>query len=245
MAEFSPMRTGQLVVRYHSPRRRGWVIGAVLLLALLMYGMYELGRYRGGYNQLAELQRRSELTERISTLEQENEKLRIIAADAQLARDVERKAYAEVEKTLEDLQAQVLRHREELAFYRGIVSPDDGIGGLRIQSFHVLPGGVEHHYRLRLVLVQSLRQDAVVSGGVSIQIEGVQDGAPKVLLLADAGVKTRADGQLPFQFRYFQNLEEDLQLPERFEPRSVTVEVRAGRAEPVRQSYPWQIEAEG
>ena len=127
---------------------------------------------------------------------------------AELARDVDRKAYADVEKDLAHLQAKVLKHQEELTFYRGIVSPEDGIGGLRIQRFQVLPGGVENSFRLRLVLVQSMRQDAVVSGAVVLQIEGVRDNKPTQLTLAEAGGETRADGQVPFQFRYFQNLEQ-------------------------------------
>ena len=57
--------------------------------------------------------------------------------------------------------------------------------------------------------------------------------------------KTRADGQLPFQFRYFQNLEQDVVLPAGFEPRAVNVEVRSARQAPVRESYPWQVQAEG
>ena len=47
----------------------------------------------------------------------------------------------QVSAALEDLQAQVLKQREELTFYRGIVSPEDGIGGLRIQGFQVQSGG--------------------------------------------------------------------------------------------------------
>ena len=69
---------------------------------------------------------------------------------------------------------------------------------------------------------------------------------PAQLALADMrGAKTRADGQLPFQFRYFQNLEQDVVLPEGFEPRAVNVEVRSPRQTPVRESYPWQVQAEG
>ena len=134
-------------------------------------------------------------------------------------------------------------------------SPDPGgvklgqaagnIGGLRIQRFQVLNAGAEQHFRLRLVLVQSMRQDAVVSGGVGIQIEGVQADRPTQLTLTEVGAKTRADGQLPFQFRYFQNLEQDVVLPAGFEPRAVTVEVHSPRQAAVRESYPWQVLAEG
>jgi hypothetical protein len=246
MADSAPMRTGRLVVRYHSPWRGRWlVVAGVLGGLLLLYLMYEWGRFEGGYSKFAEIQRRRELSAQIESLQEENQKLRAEIASAQLARDVDRKAYADVEKNLADLQAQVLRHREELTFYRGIVSPEDGIGGLRIQSFHVLAGAAERQYRVRLVLVQSMRQDSVVSGAVNVQIEGVRDNRPIVLSLADVGGKTRADGQVPIQFRYFQNLEQDIALPEGFEPRAVNVEVRSGRLDPVRESYPWQVQAEG
>lgn len=246
MPDSSAMRTGRMVVRYHSPwRRRSVLVGAVLGAIVLVYGIYEWGRFQGGYSRFAEIQQRRELASKIEALEDANAKLRADVAAAQLARDVDKKSYADVEKNLADLQAQVLKHREELTFYRGIVSPEDGIGGLRIQRFQVLEGGVDDHYRLRLVLVQSMRQDAVVSGSVIIEIEGVRDNKPVQLTLAEAGGETRADGQVPFQFRYFQNLEQKITLPEGFEPKAVNVEVRSARLAPVRESFPWQVQAEG
>jgi hypothetical protein len=47
-----------------------------------------------------------------------------------------------------------------------------------------------------------------------------------------------------FKFRYFQEIEQDIVLPPDFEPRAVTVEVRSGRLAPVKESYPWQVQAE-
>lgn len=250
MAEFSPLRTGAFVIRQHPTwRRRALLIGTVLGGIVALYLMYEWGRFEGGYSKFAELQHRREFAAKIETLQQENERLRAEVAAAELARSVDHKAYADVEKNLADLQAQVLKHREELTFYRGIVSPEDGIGGLRIQRFQVMPGAAERQYRLRLVLVQSMRQEAVVSGAAVVQIEGVRDNKPEQLTLPQvsekAGVNTRADGQLPFQFRYFQNLEQDIVLPEGFEPRAVNIEVRSARLAPVRESYPWRVQAEG
>lgn len=246
MADFAPMRTGQLVVRYHSSwRRRAVLIGAALGALVLLYAMYEWGRFEGGYSKFSEVQRRRELKAQIDALQSENEKLRAQIAAAELDREVEGKSYADVKNDLADLQAQVLKAREELTFYRGIVSPEDGIGGLRVQRFEVLRGAAENQYRLRLVLQQSLRQDAVVSGAVSIAINGVRENRPVTLTLAQVGGKTRADGLAPFQFRYFQNLEQDVVLPEGFEPRAVNVEVRSSRLAPVRESYPWQVQAEG
>lgn len=245
MAEHPSMRTGRLVVSYHSPwRRRSVAIGLVVGLVVLLVGVFEFGRYRSGYSKLAEMQHRRELAETIESLEADNAALRQAVAAAELARDVDKKAYSDVEKNLADLQAQVLKHREELTFYRGIVSPEDGIGGLRIQRFQILPGGADEHYRLRIVLVQSMRQDAFVSGSVSVEIEGVQDSKPSLLPLAQAVNDGTAQAQLPFRFRYFQNIEQDIVLPAGFDPRAVTVEVKTPKLGPVRESYPWQVQVE-
>jgi len=245
MADSSAMRTGRLVVRYHSPwRRRSVLIGAIVVAILVMYGLYEWGRFEGGYSKFAELQHRRELNAKIEALEDANSKLRADVAAAELAREVDRKAYADVEKDLAGLQSKVLKHQEELTFYRGIVSPEDGIGGLRIQRFQVLPGGADNAFRLRLVLVQSMRQDAVVSGSVVLQIEGVRDNKPAQLTLAEAGGEARSDGQVPFQFRYFQNLEQAVTMPQGFVPKAVNVEVRSARSTPVRESFPWQVQTE-
>lgn len=239
------MRTRRLVVRYHSSwRRRSLLIATAVGALLSLYLVYEWGRFAGGYSKFAEIQRRRELTARIDGLEQENEKLRVAVAAAELARNVDDKAYADVEENLADLQAQVLKAREELTFYRGIVSPEDGIGGLRIQRFQVLPGGADRHYRLRIVLAQSMRQDAIVSGAVNVQIEGIRDNRPVQLGLGEAANGARTEGQLAFKFRYFQSLEHDIVLPEGFEPRAVNLEVRSARLAPVRESYPWQVQAE-
>lgn len=246
MPDFAPLRTGAFVIRQHPTwRRRAVLIGAALGGLIALYLMYEWGRFEGGYSKFAEIQQRRELNAKLESLQEENERLRAAVAAADLDRKVENKAYADVEKNLADLQAQVLKHREQLTFYRGIVSPEDGIGGLRIQRFQVLPGPAEHHYRLRLVLVQSMRQESVVSGSVVVQLEGVRENKPVLLPLSEAAETARADGQLPFQFRYFQNLEQDIVLPDGFEPRAVTVEVRSARMDPVRESYPWQVQSEG
>jgi hypothetical protein len=70
----------------------------------------------------------------------------------------------------------------------------------------------------------------------------VKDNKPVQLMLAEAGGETRADGLVPFQFRYFQNLEQTVTLPTGFEPKAVNVEVKSSRLAPVRESFPWQVQ---
>lgn len=242
MGEFAPLRTGQLVVRYHTPlKRRALLVGLVAGAVMTMYGAYELGRYRAGYDVLSAARQRGAMQTRLGELTDENEALRRDKASAQLNRDVNRRSYADVEKMLADLQAQLLRQREELAFYRGIVSPEDGIGGLRVQRFQVLPTDAERRFKLRLVLVQSMRQNTVASGSVQLEVSGVRgQEATRLTLPAIA----EAQSTLPFSFRYFQDLEQEVELPADFEPHSVEVHVRTARQAEVRESFPWKIQTE-
>jgi hypothetical protein len=246
MADMSAMRTGRLVVRYHAPwRRRSTLVVGIVLGLLILYIAYEWGRFEGGYSRIADIQRRREFNAQVETLKEDNEKLRATLASAELAHDVDQKAYKDVEKNLAELQSQLLKHREELTFYRGIVSPEDGVGGLRIERFQVTPGGGERQFHLSLVLVQSMRQEGSVSGSAQVAIEGVRDGKTEEIALNEAGGTTRSDGQVAFQFRHFQKVEQDVMLPEGFEPRAVNVEVRSGKLTPVKESFKWELQQEG
>lgn len=242
MGEFAPLRTGQLVVRYHTPlRRRALLVGWALLSLALIYGAYELGRYRAGYDMLSAARQRSALHAQVRELQVENGTLRRDKASAQLNREVSQRSYADVEKMVADLQAQLLRQREEVAFYRGIVSPEDGIGGLRVQRFQVVPAEVERHFKLRLVLVQSLRQNTVASGSVELEVSGLR-GQEAVRLALPA--IAQAHDSLPFSFRYFQDLEQEVELPADFEPHSVEIHVRSSHSPELRESFPWKIQTE-
>ena len=48
---------------------------------------------------------------------------------------------------------------DDLAFYRSIVSPADGIQGLRIQRFDVTQGARPREFVMKLTLVQAMRHD--------------------------------------------------------------------------------------
>jgi hypothetical protein len=241
MGEYAPIKPGQLVVRYHSPwRRRLMLIGAAVGAIVVVYGTYEWGRFDGGYSVFAMAQERRDHEAEKKALQVENAELRSRLTDSDMGRSVDRKSCADVESTFHDCQTESQRKDKELAFYRGIVSPEDGVGGLRIQRLDVL-GGTERHYKLRLVLMQSMRQDATVTGTFTVEIEGTRDKQPVRLGLAEAGGQVRDSGDVAFSFRYFQTIERELTLPEGFEPSAINVEVRSSRQQPLRQSFPWQV----
>ena len=178
--------------------------------------------------------------DQVEKLEFDNKRLHAKVGELEMARRLDRDAYGQVEATLGDLQSQLARQSDDLAFYRSIVSPVDGIQGLRIQRFEVLPGNEPRQVRLKLTLVQAMRHESIVAGLAQITLVGVKDDVPARFSVGDLLGKPRAE--LPFSFRYFQTIEQAVVLPEGFEPFEADVRVHSSKLRaPVQQAFAWKV----
>ncbi|MFK8032237.1 MAG: DUF6776 family protein [Gammaproteobacteria bacterium] len=241
------MATPKLVVKEHQPMRLGVIWGVALVLAVgTAYLMYEYGRYRGGYDSREANTTEAELRRELEEFEQSNSKLREEIALLETSDKIDEEAYEKVESMLGDLQAEVQNQKQELAFYRSIIAPEDGKRGLHIQEFRLTPAGSESEFRMRLVLVQAAnKHDRRVSGTVTMSIEGARDGAQTSYNIADLINGEDSEDNLGFSFRYFQNFERQLVLPTGFVPQRINVEVSPkGRvADNIKQSFDWSVKS--
>jgi hypothetical protein len=216
------------------------VLGAILLAGLAGWIGYGQGQRSAGHDAAAGADHRAVLEGQIERLEVDNKRLNAKVAELEMSRRLDRDAYGQVERTLGDLQSQLARQSDDLAFYRSIVSPADGIQGLRIQRFEVLPGAETREVRLKLTLVQAMRHESVVSGLAQITILGMKDDVPTRYTVGELLGKPRA--QLPFSFRYFQTIEQTVTLPEGFQAFETDVEVHSSKLRtPVEQVFPWKV----
>lgn len=233
-----------LVVRTYAPMRRALTVTALTVLgALALYVMYELGRFNAGYDRLAVSQERAEHEVIVERLKKANRELRTRLAELDTIRIGRAREQAEVSRSISELQAEVARQAQELAFYRGIVAQSARSTGVKIQQARISAGEKPRHYKVRLTLVRSVRPEDVASGTLALAAEGISNGQAKSLdLAALSGGKLR---ELRFNFRYFQNLEPEITLPSGFEPQRLTVEVRSSRrgVSPVTQTFPWMVDA--
>ncbi len=214
------------------------MVAALLVLALGGWGLYEAGRIQGGYNQFSAKARFNELEKQVRALEAENGRLRSEVALLETSRQVDRKAYEEVDASLADLQSQIQSQREELVFYRGIVSPEDGRSGLQVQDLEIIATERERAYRLSLVLIRAIKHDRRVNGVVNFAVEGDLDGAARTLTMTELAP---AEEPLEFNFRYFQDFEREIVLPQGFAPRRVQIEVmpRTKGVAAVSRTFDW------
>ena len=223
---------------------RGRVLGmrilAAVMLAAVGYLVFEFGRIQASYNIVDAANERQAYEDTIDGLEAQIRSLKEEIALLETHRDIDREAYKEVEASLTQLQAKIQEQTDAIAFYRGIVSPEDGAAGLKVQDLRLTRGQAEHSYNVRLVLVQSLKHDRKVSGDVNLSIQGEQEGAEVTYDYAQL-LPADAKSRWAFSFRYFQDFDREIVLPDGFTPERITIEVRSKTRsiDSIEESYSW------
>jgi hypothetical protein len=221
--------------------RPKWMYVAMLVVAAgCLYLAYELGRYRSGYSIVDHRRETADLAAKLAAEQAVSDELRRQLAIGETASEIDRATYDQVRAELGELQARIQAQEEELVFYRGIVSPQDRVAGLRIQSLEALPSDGERRYLVRLLLVQAIVHNRAVSGSVKLQLEGMQDGQTASFDAAELVVLGESY-DMDYEFRYFQGLEAELALPVGFEPQRMIVEIwpSEARAERINQTFEW------
>ena len=214
----------------------------VVFLATAAYLLFESGiRYSG--------ERVEQLTQQLDSIEgsyealqQANTELQEQLAVLKRSSEIDRRATREVRNEYAGLREKVMELRKQLAFYQGIVSPGDAKPGLRVQRFHLEPTQEEGGFFFSLTLTQVKRNERYVRGVVEMEIEGLEDGKPKLLefrKLAAGNSKV-----LNFKFRYYQNFEGEIQIPPEFKPGKIRILLKPkGKRQPpgIEKTMDWPI----
>lgn len=185
------------------------------------------------------LDERRQLTRELRVAKTEAETLRDQVAYLGRSQEIDSGACQTVKQSLGQLQAESSDLREQLAFYRGIVSPQESQAGVRVYEFRISTVKTSPiQYRYDLVLIQPVRSDKRVGGQVELSIEGLKSGKKRTLKLEDVAV----DGtrNLLFSFKYFEEFSGQLKFPEDFRPLRATVSLQPGGGQAaIEDEYEW------
>ncbi len=236
-------KTADLVVkRRYSPRVKLFLAGLIAVGLIVTGGIiYNHGLNMAGFDKLSTNERQLGLKGDMSRLKDENQELREALARAQRALQMDQTTYQELDQALKDSATEIIKLREELTFYRNIISPANKVSGLQIQGLHIERRGMgysKNEYRYKLVLVQALKHDRQVYGQARLNITGMQAGQEITL-----GYPGAAEKPINLNFKYFQDVEGVVKLPENFKPLRVKVSVTTTGydAQTVNQLYTWPL----
>lgn len=232
---FKRRTTGTLVVKPQlAPRTKLLIAGGLLTAVVAAAGwIYNYGLSAAGFERTSAAQEQERLRAEIERQAKENETLRDELARAQRSVQMSETAFQELDRALKASASEIVKLREELNFYRNIISPLDKKAGLRIQNLLVEPAG-GNQYRYKLVLIQALKHEQTINGSARLEIAGERGGQ-------DAVVSVPGSGERPIKvnFKYFQDLEGEFELPKDFKPRRVRVQVTPTRGTGVEESFAW------
>ncbi len=232
---------GKWVVRSYAPKRRAVLWGTAALLAVaLLFAAFELGRYDAGFRVVDSVRGALAASARIRELEADNARQRTQLEAADVARRVDREGYAQVERSLGDMQSQIARLNQDLSFYRGLVQPESLIH-VKVEQMQIVPEA-DGQFRLKFVLMQTGKPESMVAGNAAIVVDGLLHGKPRTYSFAELSPSRRVS--LAYSFRYFQDYDELIRMPPDFEPTRVGVEIHSGRdsSHGFRQAFVWKAQ---
>lgn len=232
---------------FKGPENPGFTEAAVLALAvgaILMFITWQVASrdVTPGEQQL--LEEVDFLAGELGAVNQRMSRLQARNAVLERETDVLRQANSLLREQESARQATLNQQRSELDFFRRLAGTGGSQSGLDVYHVDLLPTDSPLVYRFILTLTQNIRRASIVSGRVRIDVEGTMDDRPVTLYWSRV-----SDGNTPepsFRFKYFQQLEGYLTLPEGFSPTRLSLTLEAGsRRKPVQRTYGWHELAGG
>ena len=216
----------RMLVRTHIP----FPLRVLVVILLVLVGLwlanwvYDTGMRLAGFEKSQAREVVQELTGRVSKLEREDADLRAENARLKQQVEIEQVTQKNLTQSLKTLQDENAALKEDTAFFRNLLSPEHGAGGVNIYHVKVEPNNVvPGEYRYRLLLLKAGSREQEFSGTVQLLVTGVQGGRSASLSVLE-GKTGKATG-LAVTFKYYQRLEGSFRLPEGMAPKSVQVRV--------------------
>ena len=220
-----------------TPRLQKWQLIALptvfILLCIFYFARYfvadELIYANYAVNAL-----RQELQETYDLLEAE--KARTIVAKREV--DVVRGANTILRNSERQRQDEIASLQADLVFYRRLGGANGTQAPLAVHYLELQTTQSPRVYRIIFTLTQNLRWAAVISGQIYLGVDGIQNGVAQHL--TEKQLLAESADPMKFQFKYFQQLERLITLPEGFDASQLTIRLRSGSLRSaVEQSMEW------
>lgn len=235
----------KMVVVPYRPGRRF----ALVTLLVLGLGAGALGGFMFGYtntlrSQQSEQATQQELSEQLISTETENAELRRQVAILDRSSVMDQLASEVLQETLLSLRGRVGQLEQDVVYYRQVVSAEIEDTGLIISQLDIDATREANRYRYKLVLrQQDADGDTFLTGHVNVNLVGSQGEEQQILSLRELSAE-QDELNIRLRFKYFQNIEGELVLPDNFVPDRL--QVAAVSVEPVgksiNQDFSWVVE---
>ena len=241
MATVKGSKQHQMMVVPHRPLYKSMIFLAFLLaLGAFSFFTYQFGKNQGLALRVEVVRERDQISQQLSKSTALIAEMRQEIADLTVGGQIDDRATEEVRLTIEELQDQIAQLNEEISFYKGVMLPNVANKGLRIERLDVssnAPGRVKYS----LLLTQIVDKHDYVQGDVEISLLGQAGDEEKSFLLSE--LDQEKQDAIKFRFRYFQNINGELMLPDGFLPREVMIVAKSSgsHAQRLEKRFDWPL----
>ncbi len=211
----------------------------VLIGSVLMFVMYQLAASRVEPGTL-ELKKQVKFLGQELALLTERHK-RTIARQTVLEQEtiVVRKANRLLRGEESQRQSELARLQAELDFYSRLAGTGGEQTELAVYEMELSATDSPQVFQFILTLTQNIRRASIISGKVKIDLEGTMDDRLVTLFWSQLSAENAAEPA--FRFKYFQQLEGYLTLPDQFRPTRLLVTLAVkDRRKQVSRAINWQ-----
>jgi len=159
----------------------------------------------------------------------------------QLQAEADQHTLNELRNDLRQRAADIAALEDMLAFYRAVLAPEEADAPVVIRPPELVKLGDALRWRLSIVVHRSEEGDALYRGQLSVVVRGEGPGEPVLSSLGEVDSAT-ASSVFPLRFRYLQELQVVISLPEAFLPETIesVVTLTGPVRRTLRRSDRWQ-----
>lgn len=226
-----------LVVRPHDParERRGQLLaGAIWIVSLVVVAALTTAIISYGFE--------SSSRSRSDAVDKDTEALKARVAMLERSTQVAKAAVGDLQQTLRDREEEIESLRSDLAFYGRLVGGGKR-EGLAVHVMKVSRVGTSHAWNFIVTLTQNFKRGQDTKGHVTLAVEGVQNGKLSTLEWAALTQGQNPSG-IEYGFKYFQQVNGTIMLPEGFQANRVRVRAE-GDAGHIEQDFAWNDAIKG
>jgi hypothetical protein len=237
-------RQEKMVVVPYRPLQLFWLRASmVLLLVAVGAGAYFYGFFAGIRENGEARFERDELKDAVLAMQEENTGLRQRLLKIEQAGTVDQQALDSVQQTIAAQREKISQLEEDVLFYKQIMSPENAENGLVIGQLDLVATDVPGTIRYKMELKQQGNNENVISGHATVKILGMRNYQEIAIPLNELSA-AQPEEDIRLQFRYFQNIEGELTLPDNFEPTKVQIVAVAegDNSKTVQKSFGWLVE---
>ena len=210
-----------------------------LLVALIMFAMVGFGYKLARIIDEGDSKKVQAQQETIAILSEENHALTIKVNQLEVAMELATLETESITNTLGEQKKELEAQQELLSFYERVVAPEKTDEGFAIEGVEVFKLS-DNTYQLRLVLLQSKQQKAVINGSLDIAVVGQRNGEAITLKSGESSLLAE---DIKYRFRFFQAVNVTLTIEEDINPETISFSTTVYQYKTRKGSYeisvPW------